>query len=251
MVVPDALVHLMQQARERSGGAGAPGGELRGKWRTMDAALDTVFLYSIEPQVKHAWRAIVEASPCRSTAKLSCGLPTTKPGQALHVTRRHERVQISVSPAGFSDWPQLLGLLRESFAYMDSRIDPPSSLARMGVDELKAKAAGETLIIATEGPNLIGCAFADLRDECVYVGKVAVAQSARGKGVARAMFAAAEVLARRHGRKFLELQTRIELVENHDAFGALGFEKVAETAHPNYNRPTSITMRKRVAECTA
>jgi predicted GNAT superfamily acetyltransferase len=121
----------------------------------------------------------------------------------------------------------------------------------MGVDELKAKAAGETLIIATEGPNLIGCAFADLRDECVYVGKVAVAQSARGKGVARAMFAAAEVLARRHGRKFLELQTRVELVENHDTFGALGFEKVAETAHPNYNRPTSITMRKRVAECTA
>jgi len=157
-------------------------------------------------------------------------------------------MQISVSPAGFSDWPQLLGLLRESYAYMDSRIDPPSSLTRMGIDEFKAKATEETLIVATEGQNLIGCAFAGLRDECVYVGKVAVAQSARGKGVARAMFAAAEVLARRHGRRFLELQTRIELVENHATFGALGFEKVAETAHSGYNRPTSITMRKRVAE---
>lgn len=157
-------------------------------------------------------------------------------------------MQISTSPPGFSDWPGLLGLLRESFAYMDARIDPPSSPARMGVDEFRAKAAAETLIIATEGPILIGCAFADLRDECIYVGKVAVARSARGKGVARAMFAAAEDLARRHGRKFLELQTRVELVENHDAFGALGFEKVAETAHPGYSRPTSVTMRKRIAQ---
>ena len=160
-------------------------------------------------------------------------------------------MQIIVSPAGFSDWPQLLSLLRESFAYMDSRIDPPSSLTRMGVDEFKAKAAEETLIVATEGPSLVGCAFAALHDECVYVSKVAVAQSVRRKGIARAMFASAEVLARKHGRRFLELQTRVELVENHATFGALGFEKVAETAHPGYNRPTSITMRKRVAESAA
>lgn len=156
-------------------------------------------------------------------------------------------MQIRVSPAAFSDWPQLLSLLRESFDYMESRIDPPSSLTRMGVDELEAKAAAETLIVAADGQQLIGCAFAALGEECVFVGKVAVAQSARGKGVARAMFAAAEVLAREHGRGFLELQARIELVENHATFRALGFEKVAETAHPGYDRPTSITMRKRVA----
>jgi len=160
-------------------------------------------------------------------------------------------MQIAISPAGFSDWPQLLGLLRESFAYMDSRIDPPSSLTRMGVEEFKAKAARETLIVATVGKTLIGCAFAAVQEDCIYVGKVAVAQSARGKGVARAMFAAAEVLAHRHGRRFLELQTRIELVENHATFGALGFKKVADTAHPGYSRPTSITMRKRVAESVA
>ena len=160
-------------------------------------------------------------------------------------------MQITISPAGFSNWPQLLGLLRESFAYMDSRIDPPSSLTRMGVEELKSKASQETLIVATEGQSLIGCAFAAVKDECVYVGKVAVAQSVRRKGIARAMFAAAETLARTHGRKLLELQTRVELVENYATFAALGFEKVAETAHPGYDRTTSITMRKRVAESAA
>lgn len=73
-----------------------------------------------------------------------------------------------------------------------------------------------------------------------------MAQHARGKGVARAMMAAAESLARGHGRAFLELQTRVELIENHATFRALGFEKVAETAHPGYDRSTSITMRKRL-----
>ena len=51
-----------------------------------------------------------------------------------------------------------------------------------------------------------------------------------------------------HKKRFLELQTRIELTENHATFGALGFKKIAETAHPGYSRPTSITMRKLVAE---
>jgi hypothetical protein len=62
------------------------------------------------------------------------------------------------------------------------------------------------------------------------------------------MFEVAEEVARTHGRKFLELQTRVELVENHATFAALGFKKVAESAHPGYSRPTTITMRKPVAE---
>jgi predicted GNAT superfamily acetyltransferase len=80
---------------------------------------------------------------------------------------------------------------------------------------------------------------------------LAVAETARGRGVARAMFAAAEDLARQNGLAFLELQTRVELTENHATFAALGFQKVAETAHPGYNRPTSITLRKRVIKPVA
>lgn len=160
-------------------------------------------------------------------------------------------MQIRVAPADFSDWPQLVGLIRDAFAYMNSRIDPPSSLNRMGIEEFKAKAGEETLIVAEDDNSIIGCAFAALRDDCVYVGKVAVARTARGKGVARALFAAAEELARNYGRNFLELQTRVELVENHATFAALGFQKVAESAHPGYSRPTSITMRKQAAESPA
>ncbi|HTS22480.1 MAG TPA: GNAT family N-acetyltransferase [Casimicrobiaceae bacterium] len=157
-------------------------------------------------------------------------------------------MRIRVAPPDFCAWPELLALLRGAFAYMESRIDPPSSLNDMGVDALREKAKEEILFVATEGTELVGCAFAALREDCVYVGKLAVADTARRRGVARALLAATEGIARDNLRPFLELQTRVELSENHEAFAALGFEKVAETAHPGYDRPTSITMRKRVSQ---
>jgi len=147
----------------------------------------------------------------------------------------------------FADWNSVLLLLQSAFAYMDGRIDPPSSLRRLDVDELRAKARQQSLILAISGDALVGCALAEVRSDCVYVGKVAVATEYRGRGVARQLLATAESIARRSGLRVLELQTRVELVENHQTFAALGFKKTGETAHPGYTRPTSITMRRYIA----
>ena len=159
---------------------------------------------------------------------------------------RSSDLRIVVSPPRFSDWAGLLALLRSAYAYMDSRIDPPSSLLRMDVAQLEEKTREEELILALEGQRLVGCAFASLRQDCVYVGKLAVDATVRRRGVARRIVEAAEALARAHGRPCVELETRIELIENHETFAALGFARVAETAHPGFDRPTSITMRKPV-----
>ena len=160
-------------------------------------------------------------------------------------------VQVCVAPKDFSGWSALLALLRESFADMALRIDPPSSLQKMGIGELRAKARTESLIIASDDAGLVGCAFAALKPDCVYVGKLAVAERARRRGIARKIMGVAESLAGQNDRPFLELKTRVELVENHSAFAALGFEKVGETAHPGFCRPTSITLRKRLAAAAA
>lgn len=196
--------------------------------------------------------AVTSAALDRLRSLLTSQTRATTHAQPHHLevsetTRQMPALRILVSPPNFSDWSKLLMLLRESFAYMESLIDPPSSVSRMDIEELQAKVAEESLIVVAHGEALVGCAFATLRDDSVYVGKVAVAACVRKKGIARALLVAAENLAREHNRNFLELQTRIELVEIHSAFGALGFEKVAETAHPGYERPTSITMRRLVA----
>jgi N-acetylglutamate synthase-like GNAT family acetyltransferase len=129
---------------------------------------------------------------------------------------------------------------------MEGRIDPPSSLLRMDARQLEEKSRDEVLILALEDGRLIGCAFADLRDDCVYVGKLAVDAEIRRRGVAREIMAAAEALARENARACVELETRIELVENHRTFEALGFVKVGDYSHPGFDRPTSIRMRKPV-----
>jgi len=154
------------------------------------------------------------------------------------------RVQIVVDPPGFDAWHDLLALLHASYAYMTGRIDPPSSLLQMDAEELERKARSEILLAAFHGERLVGCAFASERPDCVYVGKLAVDPTLQRRGIARRLLEATDKLARASGRRFIELQTRIELTENHVTFAALGFRKIAESAHPGYDRATNITMRK-------
>lgn len=150
---------------------------------------------------------------------------------------------VTTSPKRFNEWAALIEL-QQAFRYMEGRIDPPTSLETMGIEALEKKAQDEILIVAQDDGKLVGCAFAALRDDCVYLSKVAVALTSRRQGITRSMLKAADEIARQHGKPYLELQTRVELIENHLAFGAMGFVKVAETAHPGYSRATSITMRR-------
>lgn len=141
------------------------------------------------------------------------------------------------------DWSYLRDLLHKTYAYMDDRIDPPSSLHRLSVDDLAAKAAHETLIIAQDDSGLIGCMFCRRADDWLYVGKVAVAGQVQGQGVGRRLFDQAFDLARRMQCGGLELETRVELVENHRTFERIGFVKIGEDAHAGYDQATSIRMR--------
>lgn len=155
-----------------------------------------------------------------------------------------ERIDIVASPEGFDDWAGLLALLREAYAFMDGRIDPPSSLHRFDAEKLAAKAREEDLVLAFVDGRLAGCLFAAPRGDSLYLGKIAVRPGLQGRGLARRMIALAEASARSRGFKALELQARIELVENHRAFAALGFDKVGEGSHHGYTRPTDFSFRK-------
>lgn len=141
------------------------------------------------------------------------------------------------------DWAHLHGLLHRSFAYMDGRIDPPSSLHRLTVEGLVHKASNETLILAYRNDNVVGCMFCRSESPWLYVGKVAVEEDMQGQGIGGRLFRHAFEMAQRDGFEGLELETRVELIENHQAFGRLGFVKVGEDAHAGYDRPTSIRMR--------
>ncbi|MEX3015387.1 GNAT family N-acetyltransferase [Gymnodinialimonas hymeniacidonis] len=142
------------------------------------------------------------------------------------------------------DWLALLHLLRSCFAYMHDRIDPPSSLNRMSLEDLIAKANHEDLFLIQDANTPIACLFGAQRPDTYYVGKMAVAQTHQGKGLAKQLVEVAANRALALGHTSLELESRVELTENHAAFTRIGFVKISETAHKGYTRATSFTFRR-------
>jgi predicted N-acetyltransferase YhbS len=154
-------------------------------------------------------------------------------------------VEIAVRRASpdFADWEAVRTLIHEAFATMEGRIEPPSSALRLTPQSLAADASDGALLLARSGSTLVGCVFVRPKQDALYIGKLAVRPALHGSGIGRALVEAARAEARLLGLKSLELQTRIELSENHAAFAQMGFIKTGETAHQGYQRPTSITMR--------
>ncbi|WP_349436620.1 GNAT family N-acetyltransferase [Pararhizobium sp. A13] len=145
----------------------------------------------------------------------------------------------------FEDWDALLALIVASFAYMHPRIDPPSSALRLTLQSLKQKAETEKAYAAIENGRLVGCIFCKPEPpDCLYIGKLAVAPDAQGRGIGRLMLRAAEAHAATCGLPCLRLETRIELEENHRVFARWGFVRTAEASHPGFTRATFIEMRK-------
>ena len=130
-------------------------------------------------------------------------------------------------------------LLVAAFGYMDGVIDPPSSLRDLRPADLVTGPG--TCWVLGDPPR--ACVVLTPRADTLYLGKLAVAAEARGQGLARRLVDHARAQARALGLPSVTLQTRVELTGNHAAFRALGFAEVGRTAHPGYDRPTSITFR--------
>ncbi|KAJ54492.1 acetyltransferase [Actibacterium mucosum KCTC 23349] len=147
--------------------------------------------------------------------------------------------------ASSTNVPDTLRLIRDSFAFMDGRVDPPSSAHLLTLETLRQQCIKAEVWVT--GDPVIGCMFLTPRAQVLYLGKLAVAQIARGQGIAHALVDHAVYRAAQMKLPAVELQTRIELVENHRTFARMGFVKTGETSHAGYDRVTSITMQRAVA----
>ncbi len=140
------------------------------------------------------------------------------------------------------DWAGLLALIRRAFAGMEGRIDPPSSLHRLTAEGIAEQArTGEVWVL---GDPPLACMFLTVKPGRLYLGKLAVEPSRQGQGCARTLISWAEARCAALGLPVLELETRVELVENQQVFRRLGFAETGRKAHPGFDRPTSITFAK-------
>ena len=154
---------------------------------------------------------------------------------------RHDPLRITADSTLI---PSILKLIQSEFSYMEARISPQSSMHNLTVQAIKNQCVvGEVWAIG-ERPD--ACVFFKEKTDCFYLGKLAVASDIQGKGYARRLVQLAETRARAKGFSVLELETRIELLENHKTFQRLGFKKTSEGAHHGFDRTTYIVMRKTI-----
>ncbi|MDB2369299.1 GNAT family N-acetyltransferase, partial [Octadecabacter sp.] len=90
------------------------------------------------------------------------------------------------------------------------------------------------------------CGFGAQHDDVYELGKVAVATSHRKMGLARQMTDCAAKRGKSLGASALQLYVRVELVENHAVYRALGFAHHADFTHPGYDRPTAYILRRQI-----
>lgn len=144
------------------------------------------------------------------------------------------------------DWASVLALVLKAFAYMEGRIDPPSSANRLTQEDMAAQAESGVVLLAEDDTGLVGCVFLTPKADVMYLGKLAVHPLRQGEGIGRRLFEASVAAAKAQKFAEIELQARVALTENHTAFTALGFRETGRTAHDGYDRPTSVTMRCRL-----
>ncbi len=126
-------------------------------------------------------------------------------------------------------------------------LDPPSGASRETVETVRAELAAAGAAIAWLGKAAVGCVRFDVSGDHLHVRRLAVAPSHQGRGVGRALMRWAEAEAAHRGLVDVTLGVRLALPGNLAFYRHLGYEATGQHAHPGYERPTSVSMRKRVS----
>lgn len=143
------------------------------------------------------------------------------------------------------DAASLAATIAAAFEQYRGRLIPESGAFRDTADAISRELAdGTGAIIAEQNGETLGCVMIKPVDGDLYFGRLAVTPSARGRGIARRLVGAVEAEAARRGLAGVRLGVRIVLTENQRFFTALGYVETSREAHPGFDHPTSITMRK-------
>jgi predicted N-acetyltransferase YhbS len=169
-------------------------------------------------------------------------------GGGLGTRVMSDTVVLRTAVAG--DAAVLAATIAAAFEQYRGRLVPESAAFRETADAISRElAAGSDAIIAEQDGEVLGCVVikpvgADDSAADLYFGRLSVTPAARGRGIARRLVAAVEDEARRRGLAGVRLGVRIVLTENQRLFTSLGYVETSREAHPGFDHPTSIRMRK-------
>jgi ribosomal protein S18 acetylase RimI-like enzyme len=152
---------------------------------------------------------------------------------------------LALRAATLADAPAIAATIATAFAQYRSILVPESSAFRETPEAITTQlAAGSSVIVAERNGTMIGCVVTEVLEGDLYFGRLAVLPEARGTGLAKRLIGAVEDEARRRGLPGVRLGVRIALEANQRLFNSLGYREISREAHPGFDHPTSINMRK-------
>jgi ribosomal protein S18 acetylase RimI-like enzyme len=165
-------------------------------------------------------------------------------GQRLR-QKEHMSDTLVLRPGTRADAPAIAATIAAAFMQYRGRLVPESGAFRETPEAITAQlAAGSGVIVAERNGMMIGCVVTEVLEGDFYFGRLAVLPEARGMGLAKRLIGAVEDEARRRGLPGVRLGVRIALEANQRLFNALGYREISREAHPGFDHPTSINMRK-------
>jgi ribosomal protein S18 acetylase RimI-like enzyme len=144
-----------------------------------------------------------------------------------------------------ADAPVLAATIAAAFEPYRGKLVPESGAFRETADGIARELSkGAGAIIAERNGAVLGCVMTTLEDGDLYFGRLSVLPAARGAKLSVRLIAAVENEARRRGLPGVRLGVRIALPDNQKLFHSLGYREISRKAHPGFDHPTSINMRK-------
>lgn len=125
-------------------------------------------------------------------------------------------------------------------------LDPPSGASWETVESVRRDLGAASGALAWLDSRAVGCLRFAVTGDHLHVRRVAVTPELQGKGIGRALMAWAEGQASNRGLSRVTVGVRLSLPGNLAFYRRLGYEVVAEHAHPGYDRPTWVSMQKGV-----
>ena len=152
---------------------------------------------------------------------------------------------VAVRAASAADAPAIAATIAAAFTQYRGKLVPESGAFRETPEAIAGQLAnGSRAIVAERNGTMMGCVMTELLEGDLYFGRLAILPKARGLGLAKRLIAAVEDEARRCGLPGVRLGVRIALPDNQRLFTSLGYREFSREAHPGFDHPTSINMRK-------
>ncbi|MDA0270037.1 MAG: GNAT family N-acetyltransferase [Chloroflexi bacterium] len=151
----------------------------------------------------------------------------------------------TIRPAAPADAAALAALIVAAFEEYRGWLVPPSAALAETPATIEAQLTGSHGAVLAEVDGVAaGCVLFNPQGLDLYFGRLSVLPAYRRTGLAEALITAVEAEAARRSAAGVVLSVRIALPANQRLFERAGYVEVRRQAHPGFDHPTWIDMRK-------